>query len=51
LGAVVRAHVVTDTGLKLKVDISKRDFDPVRHAVAQRLRLTIASNDIRLFAQ
>ena len=51
LGAVVRTHVVTDTGLKLKVDISKRDFDPVRHAVAQRLRLTIASNDIRLFAQ
>jgi iron(III) transport system ATP-binding protein len=51
LGAFVRAHVVSDTGLKLKVDISKRDFDSVRHAVAQRLRLTIASNDIRLFAQ
>ena len=51
LGAVVRAHVVSATGLKLKVDISKREFDPARHAVAQRLSLTIASNDVRLFAQ
>jgi len=51
LGAVVRTHVVTATGLKLKVDLSKRDFDPAQHAVAQRLSLTIASNDIRLFAQ
>jgi len=51
LGAVLRAHVVSASGLKLKVDISKRDFDPARHAVAQQLSLTIASNDIRLFAQ
>jgi hypothetical protein len=33
------------------VDLSKRDFDPAQHAVAQRLSLAIASNDIRLFAQ
>lgn len=51
LGAVVRAHVVSATGVTLKVDISKRDFDPVWHLVAQRLSLTIASDNIRLFAQ
>lgn len=51
LGAVVRAHVVSASGLKLKVDISKRDFDPVLHAVSQELGLTIASADIRLFTQ
>lgn len=51
LGAVVRAHVVSANGLTLKVDISKRDFDPVRHAVSQELSVTIAPTDIRLFAQ
>jgi iron(III) transport system ATP-binding protein len=51
LGAVVRAHVVSATGLTLKVDISKRDFDPALHGVSQALGLTIATNDIRLFVQ
>ena len=51
LGAVVRTHVVNPSGLKLKVDISKRDFDPVRHAVSQELSVTIAPTDIRLFTE
>jgi iron(III) transport system ATP-binding protein len=51
LGAVVRAHVVSASGLKLKVDISKRDFDPVLHAISQELSLTIAPSAIRLFTQ
>ncbi|MFZ4710080.1 MAG: ABC transporter ATP-binding protein [Zwartia sp.] len=51
LGAVVRAHVVNPSGLKLKVDISKRDFDPVRHAVSQELSTTIDPTDIRLFTE
>jgi iron(III) transport system ATP-binding protein len=51
LGAVVRAHVMNPSGLKLKVDISKRDFDPVRHAVSQELSVTIAPTDIRLFTE
>jgi iron(III) transport system ATP-binding protein len=51
LGAVVRAHVVNPNRLKLKVDISKRDFDPVRHAVSQELTLTIAPTDVRLFTE
>jgi len=51
LGAVVRAHVISATGLTLKVDISKRDFDPALHVVSQALNLTIAPADIRLFAQ
>jgi iron(III) transport system ATP-binding protein len=51
LGAVVRAHVVSANGLTLKVDISKRDFDPALHGVSQTLGLTIETNDIRLFVQ
>lgn len=51
LGAVVRAHVVSANGLTLKVDISKRDFDPALHGVSQALCLTIKTNDIRLFVQ
>jgi ABC-type Fe3+/spermidine/putrescine transport system ATPase subunit len=51
LGAVVRAHVVSANGLTLKVDISKRDFDPALHGVSQALGLTITTNDIRLFVQ
>jgi hypothetical protein len=51
LGAVVRAHVVIANGPTLKVDLSKRDFDPVLHTVSQALGLKIASTDIRLFAQ
>ena len=51
LGAVVRTHVVNPSGLKLKVDISKRDFDPVRHGVSQELSVTIAPTDIRLFTE
>ena len=51
LGAVVRAHVVSASGLTLKVDISKRDFDPAVHGVSQALGLTITTNDIRLFVQ
>ena len=51
LGAVVRAHVVSANGLTLKVDISKRDFDPALHGVSQTLGLTIKTNDIRLFVQ
>jgi hypothetical protein len=43
--------VVNPSGLKLKVDISKRDFDPVRHAVSQELSVTIAPTDIRLFTE
>jgi iron(III) transport system ATP-binding protein len=51
LGAVVRAHVVSTNGLTLKVDISKRDFDPALHGLSQALGLTITINDIRLFVQ
>jgi ABC-type Fe3+/spermidine/putrescine transport system ATPase subunit len=51
LGSVVRAHVISATGLTLKVDISKRDFEPALHAVSQAITLTIAPADIRLFAQ
>ncbi len=51
LGAVVRAHAVSANGLTLKVDISKRDFDPALHGVSQALGLTITTNDIRLFVQ
>lgn len=51
LGAVVRAHVVLANRLTLKVDLSKRNFDPVLHTVSQALGLKIASSDIRLFAQ
>jgi hypothetical protein len=51
LGAVVRAHVVIANGLRLKIDISKRDFDPDMHGVSQVLGLTITTNDIRLFVQ
>jgi iron(III) transport system ATP-binding protein len=51
LGAVVRAHVLMASGLALKVDISKRDFDPALHGVSQALGLEIDPTDIRLFAQ
>ena len=51
LGAVVRAQVVSASGLTLKVDISKRDFGPTVHGVSQVLGLTIKTNDIRLFVQ
>ncbi len=51
LGAVVRAHVVSANGLTLKVDISKRDFDPALHGLSQALDLTIQTTDIRLFVQ
>jgi iron(III) transport system ATP-binding protein len=51
LGAVVRAHVVNPNGLRLKVDISKRDFDSALYGVSQALSLMITTNDIRLFVQ